>query len=481
MQTQAPHSESPSPQRPLDVALRVLLRVEEGAYATLALTGELNRHALTDSEKALVTELCYGTLRQQLRLDRALSGHAPRGLHKLDATTKTLLRLGAYQLLFMQARPHFVVDAVVSTIKKKRGAGLSGFANALLRKLLTAKEPSLPPFPSESAPKSAWVSVLAQHHSLSEELTAQLWDVVQSPTELDELLRALGQPASTWLRINTLRGSPTEALTALRAELATAPTVHPQLPEAIELHGGHPFAGPAFAKGLVTAQDLGAQLVTQLLLCDSPDGKLTLPEGAILDGCAGIGGKTCHLAALLQNQRDIDAVDILPRKLELCRDHAHRLGCRRIRTIPTSLLERHSALRKRYAAVLLDAPCSGSGVLRRHPEARSKPLHMDELTTLQAQLLDRAAELLVPGGVLLYSVCSLIAAEGPSQIAAFLAKHPDFSPLPPSPSDPLFRSGPTPLCEPSSPFALRTLPHRHNADGFYAVRLLRACTARPTG
>lgn len=481
MQTQAPHSEGPSPQRPLDVALRVLLRVEEGAYATLALTGELNRHALSESEKALVTELCYGTLRQALRLDRALSAHAPRGLHKLDATTKTLLRLGAYQLLFMQARPHFVVDAVVSTLKKKRGAGLSGFANALLRKLLTAKEPPLPPYPSLSAPKSAWIRVLAQHHSLSEELTSLLWDVVQSPTELDELLRALGQPASTWLRVNTLRGSSQDALTTLRAELATAPTVHPQLPEAVELHGGHPFAGPAFAKGLVTAQDLAAQLVTRLLLSDTTEGTLKLPEGAILDGCAGIGGKTCHLAALLQNQRDIDAVDILPRKLELCRDHAHRLGCRRIHTISANLLDERAPLRPRYAAVLLDAPCSGSGVLRRHPEARSKPLHVDELTTLQAQLLDRVASLVMPGGVLVYSVCSLIPAEGPSQMAAFLARHPDFSPLPPSPQDPLFCAGPTPLCEPSSPFALRTLPHRHNADGFYAVRLLRACTARPTG
>ena len=479
--TASPESRAPK-QRPLDVALRVLLRVDEGAYATLALTGELSKQPLPETERALITELTYGSLRQVRRIDRALVAHAPRGLDKLDPTTRALLRLGAYQLLFMNAQPHFVVDAVVTTIKKRRGAGLAGFANAVLRKLHSTGEPPLPPYPPDGATQSQdkWCKLLALHHGLPDSIVAQFLAVLPDPREVDALLRALSQPASTWLRLNPLRGTRDEALSALRDELPEPPKPHALLSTAVELRSGHPFSGPGFAKGLYTAQDLAAQLTTQLLFATTEKGPLSLPAGAILDGCAGVGGKTCHVAALTQNQREIDAVDRLPRKLELLRDHAHRLGCTRIRTICCDLLDNKAALRPAYAAVILDAPCSGSGVLRRHPEARLRPPNIDELVTLQRQLLDRAAGLVVPGGVLLYSVCSLFVPEGPLQIAAFLARHPDFVPLPPPPDDPLFFSGPSPLCEKKAPFALRTLPHTHNADGFYAVRLLRTCTAQPT-
>ncbi len=468
--------------RPLDIALRVLLRVDEGAYATLALSGELSKQSLPESDRSLITELTYGTLRQVRRVDRALVAHAPRGLEKLDATTRALLRLGAYQLLFMQAQPHFVVDAVVTQIKKRRGAGLAGFANAVLRKLVQTGEPALPPYPSdgEHVSQDKWCKLLALHHSMPDALVEQFWQVIPNPQELDALLRSLSQPAPTWLRLNPLRATRDDALVALRSELAQAPLLHPIVPEAVELRGGHPFSGPGFAKGFFTAQDLAAQLTTRLLFASTPSGPLKLPDGAILDGCAGVGGKTCHLSSLTENQREIDAVDRLPRKLELLRDHAHRLGCKRIRTICGDFLDVETPLRQAYAAVLLDAPCSGSGVLRRHPEARLRPPNLAELSGLQARLLDRAAQLVAPGGVLLYSVCSLFVPEGPAQIASFLARHPDFSPLPPASDDPIFSSNLTPLCEPKPPFALRTLPHRDNADGFYAVRLLHTCTSGPT-
>lgn len=473
--------------RPLSAALRVLLRVDEGAYATLALAGELAK--LPESERGLTTELCYGTLRQVTRLDRALGAQASRGLGKLDGTTRWLLRLGAYQLLFMKTQAHYVVDAVVHAVKRLRGPGLAGLTNAILRKLASQGEPPLPPYPAQAASPAAWSEVLQVHHSAPAWLTEALLKMMIDPREADALLKSLGQPAPTWLRLNPLRGSgePAERLKllgqALAKELAVAPTPHPLLPEAVELHGGHPFTGEAYGKGLFTAQDLAAQLTTRLLFADTVDGKLQLPEGALLDGCAGVGGKTCHLAALVDNQRDIDAVDRLPRKLSLCRDHAHRLGARRIRTIEADLLDPSAKLRKGYAAVLLDAPCSGSGVLRRHPEARLRPPQLQELTALQRALLDRLAKKVLPGGVLLYSVCSLLPEEGPAQIAAFLDRHPEFVPLPPAPSDPLFYAegtGGSPLCERVPPFALRTYPHRHNADGFYAVRLLRTCPARPT-
>ena len=248
---------------------------------------------------------------------------------------------------------------------------------------------------------------------------------------------------------------------------------------AVELRSGHPFSGPGFAKGLYTAQDLAAQLTTQLLFAATEKGPLSLPAGAILDGCAGVGGKTCHVAALTQNQRK----------------STPSIGCRANWSF-CAIMRTGSAARGfgRFVAIcsMTNGAASGlcGGDSRRAvqwfgraaatSEARLRPPNIDELVTLQSQLLDRAAGLVVPGGVLLYSVCSLFVPEGPLQIAAFLARHPDLLPLPPRPTIRCF-SGPSPLCEKQAPFALRTLPHTHNADGFYAVRLLRTCTAQPTG
>ncbi|HMU38738.1 MAG TPA: transcription antitermination factor NusB [Pseudomonadota bacterium] len=474
----------PEPQthrpRPLDVALRVLLRVEDGAYSNLALSAEFAKTHLPDAERALATELCYGTLRQWHRIERALAAQTPRGLKALDPTAHTLLRLGAYQLLFMKAQPHFVVDAVVQAVKKRRGAALAGFVNAVLRKLATQGEPALPPYPvlKSGSDVNKAVAALALHHGLPRFWVAQFVAALPNMDEAQAFFQAMNEPASTWLRLNPLKGSLEQALEALRREVSEPPKQHPIQTDAVELVGGHPFAGPAYGRGLFTAQDLSAQWVTRFLLSPTESGPLVLPPGPILDACAGVGGKTCHLAALLHNEREIDAVDILPRKLELLSDHAHRLGCKGIRPVCGDLLDERAPIRSEYAAVLLDAPCSGSGVLRRHPEARLRTPKLDELVALQARLLDRAAALVAPSGVLVYSVCSLFLSEGPEQIAAFCARHHDFVPLPPSPDDPLFRAGPQPLCEKHAPFSFRTFPHRHNADGFYVARLRRSCPVK---
>lgn len=467
----------------LDVARRVLERVEDGAYATLALSGELERARLLGSARGVCTELVYGTLRMQLRLDRALAAYAPRGLGKLDATTRCLLRLGAYQILFMRTPVHAAVHQTVELLTRLRGRGLGGFANALLRRLHREGEPALPPIVEGQTPAER-AAALAARCALPRWLVddaLRRFDVA----EAQAFLTALGTPAPTWLRLNTLRGDRESARRALHAELARQPgggelRFHPTLPEAAFLTGGHPFAGSAYAAGWFTAQDLGAQLVTRLLLSEPESGALALPAGPLLDACAGVGGKATHLAALTRNQRAIDAADQSARKLELCADHAHRLGCTRVRTLVADLTRPDAPLQAGYAAVLLDAPCSGLGVLRRHPEARQRVGEpgIRALVTLQRRLLDALAPRVLPGGVLTYSVCSYLDEEGPQQLAAFLAAHPEFQPLPPALvgpfADPPGSAPPAaPLIDRAAHGALRTWPHRHDADGFYALRLRR--------
>jgi 16S rRNA (cytosine967-C5)-methyltransferase len=185
------------------------------------------------------------------------------------------------------------------------------------------------------------------------------------------------------------------------ARAAGGATAEPVGDAALKVTGlGDPGASPSFKKGLWTVQDLGAQRIAELA---AP------PRGAtILDACAGVGGKSTHLAELAGDAGTIDAVDVVPQKLELAAQTAARLGHRSVRTVAGDLLDPALPLAPAYDLAVLDAPCSGLGVLRRHPEAkwRLADADVDELAALQARLLDAVAARIAPGGVLVYAVCT---------------------------------------------------------------------------
>lgn len=491
--TSLPQASGPPQPSAFDVARRVLVRVEAGAYASLALSGELARAGLDDSARGLCTELVYGSLRKQARLDQVLSTLAPRGLSSLDAQVRVLLRLGAYQLLYTRVSPVRAVNQVVSALRTLRGPGLAGFGNALLRRLAREGAPPPPNIP-QAASLAEVAAGLSQQHGLPAFFLEALLPLL-GRAGVTALCEALDTPAPTWLRLNPLRGSYAEALAALQADgavLAEATpsqalpaelTLRRSLPEAVRLLSGHPFAGQAYRRGLFTAQDLGAQLVARLLLADSEHGPLTLPDGPLLDACCGTGGKATHLRALLQEAgparfaaRAIDAADQSARKLALCQEHLQRLGCRDVRPLQVDLLQPAAIERQlapAYAAILLDAPCSGSGVLRRHPEARARltPAGVAALAETQRRILKALLPRLRPGGVLVYAVCSPLPSEGAELLAAVLAAHPELRPLPPA------AIAPWSEVSRGQPAALHTFPHEHNADAFYALRLVRVATA----
>jgi 16S rRNA (cytosine967-C5)-methyltransferase len=200
-----------------------------------------------------------------------------------------------------------------------------------------------------------------------------------------------------------------------------------------------------FAEGLATVQDLGAQRIARLL---EP------PAGArLLDACSGVGGKATHLVELAGAGAHVDAADLSARKLDLAADTARRLGHEsQIRTVVCDLTDGRAPLGASYDAVLLDAPCSGLGVLRRHPEAKWRPRPaLAALASTQARLLETLAARVRPGGALVYAVCTFTDEEGPAQLARFAAAHPEFT---------VERE-------------LRTWPHRDDADAFFAARLRR--------
>jgi 16S rRNA (cytosine967-C5)-methyltransferase len=424
--------------------------VGEGAYATLALDGEAQRARLSSPDRRLATALVYGVLKGQARLDHALAAYASRGLGGLDPSTLDLLRLGALQILELRVPAHAAVDETVTMVRALRGDKLAGFANALLRKLAASGAPAAPP-----APVSKRIAVLS---GAPENIVTQVIDRL-GEKEAEALLVAESAPAPLWLRVNPRRGKVEAVEAELRAALPKA-VIEPStlVSDAIAVRGADGiFDLPAYVEGRVTAQDLAAQLVGILL-----DPR---PGERVLDACAGIGGKSTQLAERMDDRGAIDAVDRSRRKLELGQDHARRLGLSIIRAVEVDLASPSDAV---YDRVLLDAPCSGLGVARRHPEVRRRRVqgNIAELAALQAQLLDAVAPRVRSGGVLVYSVCTYTEEEGPRQLAAFLQRHADFA---------RDHSAPVPaaLAGRGEPGELRTWPHRDDADAFFAARVRR--------
>jgi 16S rRNA (cytosine967-C5)-methyltransferase len=383
-----------------ELARRVLERIErDQAWATPALDGELARANLDDRDRRLASELVYGVLRHRSRLDRMLGAHAD--LKRTPLRVVIALRVAAYQLRFLDRVPAYaVVDDAVGAARASGGAKLAGFANAVLRKVGSAPEPAFRDLGDEfSLP--AWIL---------EELRAA------SPADVAAHAAALATSAPLVGRANRSRATREDVMEQLRAAGATthAVDVTPGTPQAFAIDNlGDPGRSPSFNAGLWTVQDPGAQLVAHLA---EPRAGMT-----ILDACAGVGGKSTHLAELADDAAKIDAADRSDTKLGLAAATAERLGLANIRRVACDLTDPRAPLATAYDLIVLDAPCTGLGVLRRHPDAKWRLTAGDvpRLAGVQRELLDAVAPRLAPGGALIYSVCTFTRAEGPDQARAF--------------------------------------------------------------
>jgi len=441
------------------LARTVLDRVErDGAYAGRALAAALDRApALSPEDRALATELVYGVLRRRGRLDRALDALAREGTGHLDLGVQIALRVAAYQLLFLDRVPAYAaVDDAVEACKSARGRGLPGFANALLRRLSRVGEPPLPAAASDptgyleaSAGLPLWVARL-----LLAELPAD-----QAIAFADNLV----MPPPVTLRANTLRTT-REALGERLAGERPGASLPPSAlaPDAIlARHFESPAGTAAWRAGLFAVQDAGAQIVAEL--CGAAAGE------RILDACAGNGGKTGHLLALVGDRAQVDAMDLSKSKLDEGARTLRRLGVVSARAIPADLTQPLADPTPRYHRILLDAPCSGLGVLRRHPEAllRRSPDDLPTLAAQQLRMLETVAPALLPGGLLTYAVCTFEKQECEEVVAAFLAGHPGFAVEPATAA-----GGRVPWADlMDTSGAVRTWPQRDDADAFFAVRL----------
>jgi 16S rRNA (cytosine967-C5)-methyltransferase len=446
-----------SPSRRL--ALDILRRVEaEGAFATLAIEHALERHPqLNDEDRGLITQLVYGTLRWRRRLDFALAAYCHRPLEKIEPVLLRILRLSAFQLLMLERVPDYaVVDEATQLAVLQRGKHAGGFVNAVLRRLAQAGEGIEWPDPAQDR-----IHALGVRHSFPDWMI-QSWDHLLGAERLAAFLEASNKPAALWVRANTLR-TKSEALLGMLAASGVQAEGSRLVPDAIRVPSpGDIRALAAHEAGRFHVQDAAAQAVCHLL---QPQ-----PGERVLDACAAPGGKTCTLAELMQDQGELVAVDVHPARLGLVRKLAERLGIGCIRCQQGDLTELGEDQLGLFDRILLDAPCSALGVLRRHPEGKWRlvPDDVPRLASLQRGLLERAALLLKPGGSLVYSVCTFTDEEGPVQLAGLLQDHPELE-----------------LCDPRDgkrqPWHalvdgqrhLRCWPQEHDTDAFFAARLRR--------
>jgi 16S rRNA (cytosine967-C5)-methyltransferase len=432
----------------------VLRRVfEHGAWADRTVHAEATRMRLDARDRALATRLAYGAVQRRATLDHLIEALAARPVGDLEPLVLAALRLGLYQLAFLDRVPaHAAVGESVALVKPSSPGGAK-LVNAVLRRGAREAAQRVAALP-ERTPAEA-----ALRHSHPEWIAA-LWFRTLGADRARALLAADNEPAEAALRTNTLRIGAVE----LAARLPVAARPAPGLPEGLVLDGPFDaFDSPLWAEGLLMPQSRAAMTVARLLA--------PRPGDRVLDLCAAPGGKTTHLAALMEARGEIVAVERHPGRAEALRRTVARMGAETVAVVRTAdAAGPHEPAA--YDRVLVDPPCSDLGTLASRPDARWRKAAVlpARLAVEQAAMLRAGADALRPGGTLVYSTCTISPMENEDVVAAFLAERDDFA------SDDL-RSD-VPLWEhPRVPFFAQTLPHRDGTEGFFIARLRRLASA----
>jgi 16S rRNA (cytosine967-C5)-methyltransferase len=440
---------------PRRTAFDILLRIEkERSYADILLDQALSRGTLAGPDRGLLTELVYGVLRHRGTLDHIIGQFSRQKVEKLERTVLILLRLGLYQAFFLDRVP--VSAAVNETVELAKGLAprAAGFINAVLRS--ADRERDAIHYPDRESDPAGFLAARYSHPGW----IVKGWIEQLGMTEAELLAKAMGDVPPLTIRVNTLRISRDGLLSRLAAEgIAAEPTGYS--PQGLRiLTPVHVAKLPAFQEGFFAVQDESSQLAS-LLLAPAPGER-------VLDLCAAPGGKATHLAQLMENKGHVLACDIGERKLRLISESASRLGVSIMDAIPVDATK-PLALPGNvgFDRILVDAPCSGLGVIRRNPEGKwwKSPADVAELSRKQKAILRNAADVLLPGGVILYATCSTTREENEEVMDDFLSQRSDFV------LENLEKTFPAYAGLFTERGCFRSWPHRHGMDGFFAARL----------
>jgi len=443
------------------IAMHTLMQVaRRGSFPDVLLDIYFKEHPKLDSrDRALVTELVYGVLRWQGRLDWIIDQEIKITPNKVDFPVRLILRLAAYQLIFLNRIPAAAaVHQAVELTKASQPKHVVRFVNGVLR-TISRKSRLL----REAEPEGSVEQRLAILYSYPLWLV-QRWLTHLGSEETESFCQAGNEIPPTTVRVNTLKIT-VAAMAAAFKKLDFFVESGKFVSEALHLRAIRTDLSSLahYERGEFQVQDEASQLVAHLL---QPQ-----PGERILDACAGLGAKTTHLAQLMENQGKIVALDNQGWKLTRLMENAQRLEVSCIEPVEMDVLELEpSGEEFSFDRILLDAPCSGLGVIRRNPDIKwkVKPKDFRRLHLVQKQMLEKLAPLLKVGGILLYATCTVSKEENEETVQGFLAEHPDYQLesarpyLPPGIAGVVNRSG-----------AVQTWPHKHGVDGFFAARLRR--------
>ena len=437
------------------MAVDILNHVARGeAFAGDLLDACLDEQNLTQTaDGRLLTHLVYGVLRMQGHLDWILTRLYHGDYAKMEESVKNILRTGLYQLKFSDRLPAFAVVDEAVKIAKRIAPAADGLTNAVLRSYLRNTDKIT--FPSPEKDPAEHIATFYSHPIW----LVKLWLNLFGPEETLALCRADNELPPLTLRVNALKISRQELTKRLEAEDFSCDLTKFSADGMTLPDPPRPIQKTFFFKdGLLRLQDEGAQLVSYLVNPQSGEN--------VLDACAGTGGKTGHLAALMKNEGRIVALDRDANKIDQLKKESVRMGASIIEARLTDLTGPLSPdFIEKFDCVLVDAPCSGTGTLRRNPEIkwRLKSADIQSLANSQKTVLQNAAAAVKKGGCLIYCTCSLLIAENEDIVKQFLIDFPHFTVATkhPAVSDTLF----------DSRGFFRTYPHRHNMDGFFGAVL----------
>ena len=401
-----------------EMALEVIYQVnEEMAYANLALDQMMAKQPDMDGrDKALTTEMVYGSVKYRGRLDWVLNHYAKPKVSKMDPWVRNILRLGLYQLMFLdKIPPSAAVNEAVNLAKKYAKRGADKFVNGVLRSAQRGLDQLAYP-PRGKQP----VGYLSVTYSFPEWLISR-WYKTYGLKKTEALCQYFNAPSPLWVRCNTLKITP-DALKAQFEAQGIAVTASGDIAEGLRIDSAVNLHNlDLFQQGYFTVQDESSMHV----------GLAAAPQNGqrVLDVCSAPGGKATHMAQLMQNSGHIVACDIHPHRLELIAENARRLGITNIETRLQDGEHLAEAFPEPFDVVVVDAPCSGLGILGRRADARwsKQPTDLEELCRLQQSILEQAAQVTKLGGALLYSTCTMTEEENERQVERFLMEHAEFA------------------------------------------------------
>ncbi|MGL5379785.1 16S rRNA (cytosine(967)-C(5))-methyltransferase RsmB [Clostridium sp.] len=392
------------------LARQIVQRVlEEGAYSTLVLSNELNNNDISEKDKGLITEIVYGTLRRKKTLD-VIIGNFVKDIKLMDETVLNILRVAIYQIHFLDKVPEYAACNEAVEEAKEVSLEASKLVNGILRNYIKdEKELTVP---------GNRIDELAYKFSLQPWMI-RLFIKQYGEERTLKLMAGLNETPKVTVRINGVKADYDDVFEKLE-ELGYEVEEGYACPEAIAIKGGRGLeSNELFNEGLITVQDESAMLVAPVLDANEGD--------KVLDLCAAPGGKTTHIAELLDNTGEVLAFDLHENKLSLIKQNVERLGLTNVKYAEMDATKLNSEYVCSADRVLIDVPCSGLGIIRKKPEIKWNKTRqqLKDLVPIQREIMENAWQYLKPAGTLVYSTCTLNKEENEENIEWFLGKHKD--------------------------------------------------------